>query len=73
MPTAAAAQSAAVLPDATGHFGPYGGVFVPETLVNALQQLEAEYASAKNDPAFVREFESYLRDFVGRPDRKSVV
>src|SRR5437879_10245539 len=57
------------LPDSTGHFGPYGGVFVPETLVNALQQLEAEYASAKGDPAFVREFESYLRDFVGRPSR----
>src|SRR5436305_4657069 len=67
MPTAA--PSPAVLPDANGHFGPYGGVFVPETLVNALQQLEAEYARAKDDPAFVREFESYLRDFVGRPSR----
>jgi tryptophan synthase beta chain len=55
------------LPDATGHFGPYGGVFVPETLVSALQQLEAEYTRAKNDPLFTREFEDYLRNFVGRP------
>src|SRR6267142_2200042 len=69
LPMPTAAPSPQILPDATGHFGPYGGVFVPETLVNALHQLEAEYASAKNDPAFVREFESYLRDFVGRPSR----
>src|SRR5712691_10260204 len=65
----ATAAQPATLPDATGHFGPYGGVFVPETLVNALQQLEAEYSSAKNDSAFVREFDDYLRDFVGRPSR----
>ncbi len=57
------------LPDATGHFGPYGGVFVPETLVSALSQLEAEYARAKADPAFHREFDYYLREFVGRPSR----
>ena len=39
------------LPDATGHFGPYGGTFVPETLVDALQQLTAEYNKAKKDAA----------------------
>src|SRR5260221_14623760 len=64
-----AAAPAATLPDATGHFGPYGGVFVPETLVTALTELDAEYAKAKRDPAFQREFEDYLRDFVGRPSR----
>ena len=61
--------SSTVVPDATGHFGPYGGVFVPETLIGALDQLEAEYIRAKNDPAFVREFECYLREYVGRPSR----
>src|SRR5271170_2447021 len=61
------AASLAILPDATGHFGPYGGVFVPETLIAALQQLETEYAKAKSDPNFQREFDDYLRDFVGRP------
>jgi tryptophan synthase beta chain len=56
-------------PDPTGHFGPYGGTFVPETLIFALQQLEAEYARARTDPAFHAEFEYYLREFVGRPSR----
>jgi tryptophan synthase beta chain len=58
-----------VVPDSTGHFGQYGGVFVPETLVSALAQLEAEYASARKDPKFKEEFEYYLREFVGRPSR----
>src|SRR4051812_20440393 len=57
------------VPDIAGHFGPYGGTFVPETLIAALEQLKAEYAKAKNDPAFQAEFEGYLRDFVGRPSR----
>src|SRR4051794_26969865 len=57
------------LPDQAGHFGQYGGVFVPETLIFALQQLEQEYARAKSDPAFRREFDYYLREFVGRPSR----
>jgi tryptophan synthase beta chain len=61
--------NAATLPDATGRFGAYGGVFVPETLVHALDQLSAEYARAKADPAFHREFDYYLREFVGRPSR----
>jgi tryptophan synthase beta chain len=57
------------LPDATGHFGRYGGVFVPETLIFALRQLEGEYRRAQDDPAFTREFEWYLREYVGRPSR----
>ncbi len=59
----------ATLPDRLGHFGAYGGVFVPETLVFALEQLETEYRRAQSDPAFGREFNDYLRDFVGRPSR----
>ena len=57
------------VPDSTGHFGPYGGTFVPETLVCALRQLETEYRKAKSDPQFTREFESYLHGYVGRPSR----
>jgi tryptophan synthase beta chain len=55
------------LPDATGHFGPYGGRFVPETLMHPLQELEDEYRRAQKDPAFKREFEYYLKEFCGRP------
>jgi tryptophan synthase beta chain len=55
------------LPDAQGHFGPYGGRFVPETLMHPLRELEAEYFRAQKDPAFKREFEYYLREFCGRP------
>src|SRR3954471_1576765 len=63
------ASSLASLPDSAGHFGPYGGIFVPETLVAALQQLDADYRKAKADPKFTEEFEWYLREFVGRPTR----
>ena len=55
------------LPDGLGHFGPYGGRYVPETLMHPLQELEAEYARARQDPAFEREFDYYLREFCGRP------
>jgi tryptophan synthase beta chain len=55
------------VPDASGHFGPYGGMFVPETLMSALADLAAEYERAKTDPAFKEELESLLRDFAGRP------
>ena len=65
----ALAPEIASLPDSTGHFGPYGGVFVPETLIFALRQLEEEYRRAQKDPAFGEEFERYLRDYVGRPSR----
>jgi tryptophan synthase beta chain len=60
-------NSSAKIPDAQGHFGPYGGRFVPETLVHPLQELEDEYRRAQKAPAFKREFEYYLREFCGRP------
>ncbi|MBY0269840.1 MAG: tryptophan synthase subunit beta [Burkholderiales bacterium] len=55
------------LPDAKGHFGPYGGVFVSETLISALDELKAAYARYKDDPAFVAEYEYELKHYVGRP------
>jgi tryptophan synthase beta chain len=55
------------LPDKRGHFGPYGGMFVPETLMSALNDLAAEYERAKKDPAFQDELAGLLRDFAGRP------
>lgn len=55
------------LPDANGHFGQYGGKFVPETLVSALGELEREYDIAKKDEAFRQEFSYLLSDFCGRP------
>jgi tryptophan synthase beta chain len=60
-------NSSAKIPDAHGHFGPYGGRFVPETLMHPLQELEDEYRRAQKDPKFKREFEYYLREFCGRP------
>ena len=55
------------LPDARGHFGQYGGMFVPETLMTALHELAAEYERAKNDPHFQNELAQLLHDFAGRP------
>src|SRR5437762_5132233 len=55
------------LPDSCGHFGPYGGRYVPETLMHPLQELDEEYGRAQKDPAFQKEFEYYLREFCGRP------
>jgi tryptophan synthase beta chain len=55
------------VPDKQGHFGPYGGRFVPETLIYPLQQLEDEYAKAQTDPEFQTELQYYLREFCGRP------
>ena len=54
-------------PDATGHFGEFGGRFVPEALVAALDQLTEAFTSAQADPAFVRELSDLLRDYAGRP------
>jgi tryptophan synthase beta chain len=54
-------------PDARGHFGPYGGTFVAETLIHALDELKAAYEHYRNDPEFVAEFRSELKHFVGRP------
>ncbi len=56
-----------MLPDKSGHFGPYGGRYVPETLMPALLELEKEYNKAKKDPAFKRELDYYLANYVGRP------
>ena len=55
------------LPDAGGHFGPYGGVFVAETLMPALAELREAYAAAQADPAFRAEYEYDLKHYVGRP------
>jgi len=55
------------LPDARGHFGPYGGMFVAETLMHALDELRTEYERMRNDAAFVAEFEYELKHYVGRP------
>jgi tryptophan synthase beta chain len=55
------------LPDARGHFGPYGGVFVAETLIRALDDLNAQYARCQKDPTFIAEFERELKHYVGRP------
>jgi tryptophan synthase beta chain len=55
------------LPDAGGHFGPYGGVFVPETLMPAITELRLEYEAARHDPAFQAELQGLLRDYCGRP------
>ena len=59
-------------PDASGHFGPvngtyFGGSFVAETLIHALDELKRAYAEVRNDPAFVAEYQSELKHFVGRP------
>ena len=55
------------LPDEKGHFGTYGGMFVPETLMSALEQLTKEYELAKSDPMFQNELDNMLREYVGRP------
>src|SRR3979411_885799 len=59
--------AAETLPGAHGHFGPYGGMFVPETLMSALEDLAREYEKAKGDPAFQNELSVLLHDFAGRP------
>lgn len=56
-----------VAPDGRGHFGPYGGTFVPETLIPPLRELRDAFASAQGDPAFTGEYDAMLREFVGRP------
>jgi len=56
-----------MLPDAAGHFGDYGGRFVPETLIPALEELETAWRSAREDPAFQSELSELLRNFAGRP------
>jgi len=67
IPDAPQSSAGAALPDAQGHFGPYGGRFVAETLMGPLAELEAAYQRYAVDPAFVEEFELDLRHYVGRP------
>src|SRR6201981_3785777 len=55
------------MPDAHGRFGPYGGRYVPETLVAPLEELEHAYAAARADASFTRELDELLRNFAGRP------
>jgi tryptophan synthase beta chain len=55
------------LPDARGHFGPYGGIFVPETLMAALEELESVYLAARDDPGFQSELRRHLSEYAGRP------
>jgi tryptophan synthase beta chain len=55
------------LPDQRGHFGPYGGTFVAETLVHALDELRIAYEKLHQDPAFIAEYQRELKHFVGRP------
>jgi tryptophan synthase beta chain len=65
--SATAAAAAYDYPDARGHFGPYGGIFVSETLMHALDELARAYDHYRKDPEFVAEFESELKHYVGRP------
>ena len=55
------------LPSSSGHFGQYGGMYVPETLMTPLFELNAAYREATGDPAYKMQLESYLREFAGRP------
>jgi tryptophan synthase beta chain len=57
----------AAFPDARGHFGPYGGRFVAETLMGALDELQAVYEKYMKDPEFLAELDADLKNFVGRP------
>src|SRR5947209_9222304 len=67
MTTLTNATGAGTLPDAGGHFGAFGGRFVPETLMPALDELEAAYAAVQDDPDFAAELRALQRDYVGRP------
>ncbi len=60
-------SAAQTWPDGSGRFGPYGGRYVPETLMAPLEELEREYATARADAAFQRELDSLLKNFAGRP------
>src|SRR5450755_3719777 len=61
------AIASSTIPDAHGHFGLYGGRYVPETLMHPLQELEEEYFRSQQDPEFQRELNYYLKEFCGRP------
>ncbi len=65
--TTETSQQLPQVPDAHGHFGTYGGMFVPETLMDPMQVLAAEYEKAKADPEFQKELDYLLRQYCGRP------
>jgi tryptophan synthase beta chain len=67
MSTASGRFATGARPDAGGHFGPYGGRYVPETLMEPLREIEASYDEARRDPSFEAEYRALLRDYVGRP------
>ena len=60
-------MSTPTLPDRSGHFGEFGGKFVIETLMPALEELEKLYNEARNDPEFQKQLKFYLQHYVGRP------
>ncbi len=60
-------MNTSVVPDALGHFGPYGGRYVPEVLMSPLEELEQAYLAARDDPAFGRELNDLLHNYAGRP------
>ena len=62
-----ATRTAYAAPDATGHFGPFGGSFVPEILIPALEELKAAFDEVWPDPEFQEQYHALLRDYVGRP------
>ena len=66
-PAFAPVLAGGTVPDATGHFGIYGGSFAPEALTAALDELTAQYAAAQADPEFRAELARLLRDYAGRP------
>jgi tryptophan synthase beta chain len=66
-PAASGVAPSAAVPDASGHFGIYGGRFVPESLISALDELETYYEAAKADPGFQAELEGLLRGYAARP------
>jgi tryptophan synthase beta chain len=67
MATATPTLPPAPMPDPNGHFGPFGGMFVPETLMAPLQELSVAYDDARRDPAFQAELDDLLHNYVGRP------
>ena len=66
-PSSAPATDRFALPDRDGHFGRYGGVYVPETLMTALSEIGAVYAEAREDPTFLADLQHHLKEFAGRP------
>src|SRR5438093_1132353 len=66
-PNSGALFSMQNLPDSRGHFGPYGGRYVAETLMPALIELEQAYKEARRDPKFRSQLRSYAREYIGRP------